>query len=241
MGIVSNFTVYGLMILPLAMLLRGRSISVTRLVLLSVATVIVQFAESIIRASFVCSEGGCPLAAALVDGALLPMIQACFFSFVLCDAKAAKLFNLEAAVTEPEPTADPATGEKVVSVGKGGDTAAAVATVWCLCFIVFFRWGEWYRNMNSLGYEPATAQSGLEAFFQLLATLGACRALLGSGGSWFVAGTIVAAHFSAAVAALAIGRTLPMAAASATLYVMGNPTLNRLVGFAKVDKKDRKN
>lgn len=219
MGILGNFNVYGLMVLPLAMLIRGKRISLSRLVTLMMVTVCLQFAESILRASVVGLVGP----SVVLEGVVIPLIETCFFSHLLTDSKAIKVFHLQDAVEGDDGTASPSAGNSKRS-GNAGDMAAALAVVWCLCYFVFFRWGEWYHSMSSLGFEPVTLISGAEAFCQLLATLSACRVILASGGSGVVIAQLVAARAASAVAATAVGSLTATAAASVALYVAG-PTV----------------
>ena len=91
MGILANFSVYGLMIIPLAAMVKGHCIYLGSLVKLGFLMVAVQLAESIIASAVPVDVVAAQVA---VHGALLPLITVMFCHFILTDSKAVKGMRL---------------------------------------------------------------------------------------------------------------------------------------------------
>ncbi|KPI87632.1 hypothetical protein ABL78_3289 [Leptomonas seymouri] len=162
MGVLLNFSVYGLMIIPLAALVKGHRITISSLVKLSLVMATVQLAQSAIATA---APPDMAVAQVFVHGALLPLITVAFCNLVLTDAKALKVMRLH-------------------HCGNDDDAGATVATLWCLVNTILFRWFPWYYTMASRGFEPDNLLAGVEAFLTLLTTLAMCRS--------FASGTAVA-------------------------------------------------
>lgn len=193
MGIILNMSVYGLMVIPLAAMVRGHNISLRRLAKLSIVMAAVQLAQSTIAMAV---PPDTVLAQVCVQGALLPLVTVAFCFFILNDAKAAKVMHLHDC--------------------GDGDTGAAVATVWCLCYTVLFRWFPWYHSMSSRGFEAANLESGAEAYLTLITMLAMCRSF--TTGQSAAATAAWGLHVVGAVAGAAAG--MPMAGTVLTTALM---------------------
>lgn len=194
MGILANFSVYGLMIIPLAAMVKGHCIYLGSLVKLGFLMVAVQLAESIIASAVPVDVVAAQVA---VHGALLPLITVMFCHFILTDSKAVKGMRLHECGCD--------------------DAGAAVATLWCLIYPVLFRWFPWYHTMASRGFEAGNLMAGGEAFLTLLTMLAMCRSFV--GGKAGTAGAAVAAHVAGAVAGAVVG--LPVAGTAVTAVLEG--------------------
>lgn len=193
MGVISNFNVYGLMIIPVAMMIRGHQLHIQKMVMACVVCVTLQMTQPVLTDMF----RTIPPAQWVMEGVVVPLVQASFFHFALNDSKAKKTLRL--------------------FEGGDGDMPAALATVWCLMYTVFFRWFGWYRTMASLGYEPENFLAGAEAFLQLITTLAAGRRLQGhgSGAVW----AVVAAYAVGEVVRVALP-SMPLAGSVVTMAAM---------------------
>lgn len=158
MSILLNFSVYGLMVLPLAAMVNGHHVSLLRLIKLVLLCFVVQMAQSIVVAA---APADGMVSNVVVYGVLLPLIQVSFCNFILTDAKALKALHLLDS--------------------DDGDAAAAVATVWCAVYTVVYRCFAWYHTMSSRSFDAANIISAADAYFSLIATLLLCRSLRGAG------------------------------------------------------------
>lgn len=153
MGLLTNFSVYGLMIVPVVMMARGHSVRFHKAVLLIVIMTLLQCAESIIATSVPAQVDP------VVYMSVIPTIEGLFFHFMLNDSAAARTFRL-------------------AEVGDG-DVPATVATLWHTCYTIVFRWFSWYHGMSALGWEADQLLCAAAAFLQLVGTLVICRQLQG--------------------------------------------------------------
>ncbi|KPA83602.1 hypothetical protein ABB37_01881 [Leptomonas pyrrhocoris] len=192
MGILVNFSIYGLMIIPLAALVKGHGISLGHLIKLGLVMVAVQLAQSTIATAVPPDMVAAQVA---VHGALLPLLTVAFCSFVLTDGKASKVMRLHECGCD--------------------DVGAAVATLWCLTYTVLFRWFPWYHTMASRGFEPSNLLAGGDAFLTLLTTLAMCRSF--ASGKPGAAATAVGVHVVGAVVGAAVGQPIAGAALTAVL------------------------
>lgn len=195
MGILANFSVYGLMIVPLAAMVKGHHISLSALIKLACVMVVVQLAESTIATA--APANAPPVVHVGVHGVLLPLLTAAFLQFMLQDSKAAKVMHLHECGTE--------------------DVGAAVATLWCLSYTILFRWFPWYHTMASRGFELGNLLAGVDSFLTLLTTVAMCRSFV--GGKSGSAGVAVGAHAAGAVIGAVTG--LPIAGVAATAVLEG--------------------
>ncbi|CAG9568816.1 hypothetical_protein_-_conserved [Leishmania major strain Friedlin] len=213
MGIILNMSVYGLMIIPLAAMVKGHNISLRRLAKLSIVMAAVQLAQSTITMAV---PPDVVAAQVCVQGALLPLVTVAFCFFILNDAKAVKVMHLHDC--------------------GDGDTGAAVATMWCLCYTVLFRWFPWYHSMSSRGFEAANLASGAEAYLTLITMLAMCRS--------FTTGQPVAAtaawglHVVGAVAGAAAGMPMAGTVLTTALMTAASATAFRAPAEGRGNKED---
>ncbi|EPY29376.1 hypothetical protein STCU_04587 [Strigomonas culicis] len=178
MAVISNFNVYGLMIVPLVLVVRGHRIKLSKLIPLIFLSACVQLIVSVLVSAL-----PAPLRP-LGEAAVAPLVQVTFFAFALNDPRARKVLRL--------------------AESGDGDAPAAVAAVWCATQTVLFRWFAWYHGMANLGFEQAHLLSGACAFLSLVSALSAARRLQGRAlgpvhGLVLVAyaGGVVAGHLAA--------------------------------------------
>ncbi|KAG5486682.1 hypothetical protein LSCM1_07935 [Leishmania martiniquensis] len=193
MGAMSNMSVYGLMIIPLAAMVKGHSISLRSHIKLSCVMTVVQLAQSTIATAV---PPDMVVAQLCVQGVLLPLITVAFCFFVLTDAKAAKVMRLQDC--------------------GDGDPGAVVATMWCLCYTVLFRWFPWYHSMTSRGFEAANLAAGAEAYLTLVTMLSMCRSF--TTGHVAAAAAAWALHVLGAIAGATSG--MPVAGTAVTAALM---------------------
>ncbi|CAD2220114.1 hypothetical protein ADEAN_000762900 [Angomonas deanei] len=151
MGIIGNFNVYALMIIPLAIMIKGHKIALGSCIPLMIISSVLQ----LLLSSFASSLPA-PLAT-LVGSIAAAFATTYFFSFVLQDKRSRQVLRLTSSVD--------------------GDAAATLATVWCCVNTALFRWFGWYHSMSSPGFEKENLTSGVDAFFYLVAILSAARRL----------------------------------------------------------------
>ncbi|KAG5507419.1 hypothetical protein JIQ42_07715 [Leishmania sp. Namibia] len=204
MGAMSNMSVYGLMIIPIAAMVKGHNISLRSLMKLSFVMATVQLAQSTIAMAV---PPGMMVAQVCVQGALLPLITVAFCFFILNDAKATKVMRLQDC--------------------GDGDAGAAVATMWCLCYTVLFRWFPWYHSMASRGFEAANLAAGAEAYLTLVTMLAMCRSF--TTGKWAAAAAAAAwvLHVVGAITGAASGMPVAGTAVTAALMTAASATAFR--------------
>ncbi|CAJ1016826.1 hypothetical protein, conserved [Leishmania lindenbergi] len=201
MGVILNLSVYGLMIIPLVAMVKAHNLSLRKLSKLSIVMAAVQLAQSTIAMAVPPDMMGVQVS---VQGALLPLVTVVFCFFTLNDTKAAKVMHLHDC--------------------GDGDVGAAVATLWCLCYTVLFRWFPWYHSLASRGFEAANLVSGAEAYLTLVTMLAMCRSfttgsLTAAMAAWVlhVVGALAGAVAGLPVVGTALTAAL-MTAASATVF-----------------------
>ncbi|KAK7198018.1 hypothetical protein NESM_000757200 [Novymonas esmeraldas] len=213
MGVLSNFSVYGLMIIPLAAMVKGHNIALGSLVKLGLVMATVQLAQSTIAAAV---PADMLVAQVCVQGALLPLMTVALCFFVMNDAKAAKVLRLHEC--------------------GDGDVGAAVATMWCLSYTVVFRWFPWYHSMASRGFEAANLVSGVEAYLALITMLAMCRSF--TSGRSSAATAAWALHVAGAVAGAATGVPAAGAAATAAFVTAASAIAFRPTAEARRSKEE---
>lgn len=213
MGLIANFSVYGLMIIPLAAMVRGHNIALGSLVKLGFVMAVVQLAQSTIATAV---PPDMLVAQVAVQGALLPLITVAFCSYVLGDARAAKVMHLHDC--------------------GDCDAGAAVATMWCTCWTVLFRWFPWYHSMASRGFEAANLAAGAEAFLSLVAMLAMCRSF--TSGKSAAAGAAWGLHVVGAVAGAAAGVPVAGTAVTAALLSVAALTAFRAPAEDRANKSE---
>jgi hypothetical protein len=192
MGILLNFSVYGLMIIPLAAMVKGHNISLSSLIKLGLVMAAVQLIQPTIAVAVPADVAAAQVA---VHGALIPFTTIALCSFVVTDSKAMKVMRLHECGSD--------------------DIGAAVATLWCLTYTVLFRWFPWYHTMASRGFESANLIAGVDAFLTLLTTLAMCRSF--ASGKAGATGAAVATHVVGAVAGAVVGMPIVGVAVTAAL------------------------
>ncbi|CCW71236.1 unnamed protein product [Phytomonas sp. Hart1] len=152
MSILSNFNVYALMIFPLALMCSGHKIKLHKMGLLAFLMTVLQMEQSILLFSLFPSTWELTNQFVLREF-LFPLMEAMFFYFVLNNGKAMQVLGLL----------------------EVDNSASTVATVWCTCYTVFFRFFPWYRGMSRLGLQIQPQVAALEGFLQLISALIVCR------------------------------------------------------------------
>lgn len=211
MGILANFSVYGLMIIPLAALVKGHNISLGSLVKLGLVMATVQLAQSTIATAVPVDMA---VAHVCIHGALLPLLTVAFCNFIVTDSKALKVMRLHEC--------------------GDADVGTVVATLWCLTYTILFRWFPWYHTMASRGFEAGNLGAGVEAFLTLLTTLAMCRSF--ASGKSGAAGAAVAVHAAGAVVGAVVG--LPIAGTALTAALEGG--VAKLVFASPAAEKTKK-
>ncbi|KAG5511152.1 hypothetical protein JKF63_07094 [Porcisia hertigi] len=193
MGLILNFSVYGLMIIPLAAMVKGHHLSLWSLVKLGFVMATVQLAQSTISMAV---PHDMVAAQVCVQGALLPLITVVFCFFILNNNEAAKVMRLRDC--------------------GASDTGAAVATLWCLCYTALFRWFPWYHSMSSRGFESSNLVAGVEAYLTLITMLAMCRSF--TSGKSVAATAAWGLHLLGAMTGTAAG--VPIAGTAVTTALM---------------------
>ncbi|CCW61127.1 unnamed protein product [Phytomonas sp. EM1] len=152
MSILSNFNVYALMIVPIALMCSGHKIQLRKMGLLAFIMTLLQIQQSILLSSLFPSTWELTNQFVL-RGFIFPLMEAMFFYFVLNNARAMQTLGLQDAHS----------------------AAPTVATVWCTCYTFFFRFFPWYHTMSRLGLQIQPQVTAFEAFLQLISTLIVCR------------------------------------------------------------------
>lgn len=215
MGVLTNITVYGLMIAPTALMLRGHNIALSRHILLAVVIAALQLVFSLLL--------GCvthmPLLILLTSAVVIPVIRTTFLRFLLSNNKAARIFHLDRYTDDDDAEERGGAGGRSHSSGgeekndathqQEGSAAAALSTIYVLIDIILFRWFPWYRALSSHGFVYDNVASAVECFLLLITLLAACRMLRRSHEYVRV---IIAVHAVAAMLA-----ELPMLRAHAHL------------------------
>ncbi|GET85884.1 hypothetical protein, conserved [Leishmania tarentolae] len=213
MGIILNLSVHALMIIPLVAMVKGHNILLRRLVKLSIMIAALQLAQSTITMAV---PPDMVVAQACMQGALLPLVTIAFCFFILNDAKAAKVMHL-------------------YDCGDA-DAGAAVATMWCLCYTVLFRWFPWYHSMSSRGFETANLTSGAEAYLTLITMLAMCRSF--TTGQSAAAPAAWGLHVVGALAGALAGMPMAGTALTTVLITAASATAFRAPAEGRRNKED---
>ncbi|RNE98156.1 hypothetical protein TraAM80_08934 [Trypanosoma rangeli] len=158
MGLLSNTTIFTLMVLPIFLLTKGHHIEFGRLIVLAAVIASYMIAESTLLASL----AGMPLPQHLVTVVVIPVVDILLMNFVLNDSKARKVLRVHDA---------------------SDDAAAAVAALWTTVELVLYRCFRWYRVISVLGFDAENLVSAAESFVGLNALLLAARRINGLGNN----------------------------------------------------------
>ncbi|ESL08158.1 hypothetical protein TRSC58_04143 [Trypanosoma rangeli SC58] len=191
MGLLSNATIFTLMVLPVFLLTKGHRIEFGRLIVLAAVIASYMIAESTLLASL----AGMPLPQHLVTVVVIPVVDTLLMNFVLNDPKARKVLRVH-------DTSD--------------DAGAVVAALWTTVELVLYRCFRWYRVVSVLGFDAENLVSAAESFVGLNALLLAARRInnLGNNGG---GGNIATQHAWVAVLFLRVVMTAVGVALGSTL------------------------
>ncbi|RNF21894.1 uncharacterized protein Tco025E_03224 [Trypanosoma conorhini] len=207
MGLLSNASIFALMLMPVVLLAKGHHVEFGRLIALAALIASCMIAESTLLASL----AGMSLPQHLVTVVVIPAVDTLLMNFVLTDAKARKVLRAHDA---------------------GDDAAAVVAALWTTVDLVLYRCFRWYRAIGGLGFDAENLVSAAEAFVGLNARLLAARCINGRGNN---AGGGSATHNAWAsvlllrVAMTAAGVALGSTLAGSVLFTAALLLLQRLL------------
>ncbi|KEG09753.1 hypothetical protein DQ04_04711060 [Trypanosoma grayi] len=158
MGLLSNASIFALMVLPIILLAKGHHVEFRRLMALAAIISSCMIAELTLLASL---DGPLLLLQHVAAVVAVPVIDCALMDFVLNNPQARKVLHVHDA---------------------GDDATAVVASLWAALDVALCRWFRWYRVIGGPAFDEANLCSAAEAFACLVGLLLAARRINGRGG-----------------------------------------------------------